>query len=588
MVRHHAYSTQWGAVMVAPSRARFRIWAPSAPQVMLEIEGADPIPLALEPDGWHEVTADATPGMCYGYRVAPDLVVPDPASRFQPHDVHGLSQLVDPDAFAWRDDGWIGRPWEETVLYEVHVGAAGGYRSLMADLPRLRDLGITAIELMPLSEFPGGRNWGYDGVLPYAPESAYGTTDDLKTLIDAAHRLGLMVFLDVVYNHFGPDGNFLASYAKPFFHDGEPTPWGDAIDFGQTAVRQFFTDNALYWLMEYRIDGLRLDAVQAINHRDWLPEMAAAVRATVEPGRYVHLVLENENNDAALLREGFTAQWNDDSHNVLHVMLTGEDESYYAGFSDNSAQGLARVLSEGFLYQGEHFAPRGHARGMPSADLPPTAFVMFLQNHDQIGNRALGERLSTLADPHALKAAYALLLLSPQIPMLFMGEEWGSRCPFLFFTSHNAELGAIVREGRRKEFADFSHFSDPARRETIPDPNAESTFLASVPTAAERDLADHRAWIATTTTLLTLRRTHIVPRLAGARSLGARALGSSAVLAGWRLGDGARLSIAVNLGEDVPRDTVTLPGTPLFAYPPGCAALSGRSIVVTLVGADDA
>ncbi|WP_342627695.1 malto-oligosyltrehalose trehalohydrolase [Nguyenibacter vanlangensis] len=551
----HAFACTFGATVIAPHWTRFRFWAPSCNHVTLEIEGASPLPMTAEGAGWFVAEAPCGAGARYRYRVAPDLAVPDPASRAQPDDVQGPSMVVDPRAYDWTADErrglpWRGLPWEQAVIYEIHVGAADGFRGVRALLPRLAALGVTAIELMPLSEFPGGRNWGYDGVLPYAPESAYGTPDDLKALVDHAHALGMMVFLDVVYNHFGPDGNFIAAYAAPFFRADRPTPWGAAIDFRQQAVRTYFTENALYWLMEYRFDGLRLDAVHAIADREWLLELAARVRARVEADRHVHLILENEHNDVGLLQSGFDAQWNDDGHNAAHVLLTGEHEGYYRNFADEPIIHLARVLGQGFAFQGQFFPTLGRPRGMPSGSLPPSAFVLFLQNHDQIGNRAMGERLTVLADPDALRACYGLLLLGPQIPLLFMGEEWGSRRPFLFFTSHKPELGQIVRDGRRREFAAFSHFADPTLRETIPDPNAPETFAASRLDESEAETADGRAWLDLTGRLLRLRAHHIVPRLRGAHAMGASPIGPAAVAARWRMGDGAILSIALNLGAD--------------------------------------
>jgi malto-oligosyltrehalose trehalohydrolase len=308
------------------------------------------------------------------------------------------------------------------VIYELHAGACGGFRGVRAMLPGLHALGVTAIELMPIAQFPGRRNWGYDGVLPFAPAAAYGTPDELKALVDAAHGLGLMVILDVVYNHFGPDGNYLGEYASPFFrNDGPPTPWGAAIDVARAPVGDFFVHNALYWLQEYRFDGLRLDAVHALHAPDWLLSLADRVRAACR-GRQVHLVLENEANQARLLGPGrFDAQWNDDFHNALHVLLTGESAGYYGAYADDPMARLVRCLAEGFAWQGEPM--RGRPRGEPSAGLSPMCFVNFLQNHDQVGNRALGERLSVLADPKRLEAACALLLLTPAVPMLFMGEE---------------------------------------------------------------------------------------------------------------------------------------------------------------------
>ncbi len=419
---------------------------------------------------------------------------------------------------------------------------------------------------MPVNDFPGRRNWGYDGVLPYAPDAAYGTPDELKSLIDTAHDLGLMIFLDVVYNHFGPDGNWLSLYASQFFRQDHTTPWGPAIDFRQPVVRTYFTENVLLWLMEYRFDGLRFDAVHAIEEQDWVDEMAATVRATVEPGRHVHLVLEH-HNDASHLGKDCDAQWNDDGHNVLHVLLTGEHSGYYGDYVDQPAEKLARCLAEGFVFQGEHCRYLGAPRGMPSAHLPPTAFVLFLQNHDQIGNRAFGERLTTLTDPAALEAAIALLLLCPQIPLLFMGEEDASRTPFLFFTDHRVELAEAVRKGRRAEFTRFPAFADPATLERIPDPNAPRTFEASIPHA---DPQSGPARQALYRRLLALRHAEIVPRLDGARAIEAIAVGARSVLARWRLGDCAVLTIATNLGRE-PASMPASAGDLLFATPADAA-----------------
>ena len=424
-----------------------------------------------------------------------------------------------------------------------------------------------------IGAFPGERGWGYDGVLPYAPHASYGTPDQLKALVDAAHGLGLMVFLDVVYNHFGPDGAYLHAFAGRFFNDGVHTPWGAAIDFRQPAVRDYFEDNALLWLNEYRFDGLRFDAVHAIADADWLDSLATRLRRETA-GRHIHLVLENERNAARHLAPGgFDAQWNDDGHNVLHPLLTGEQEGYYADFHEQGATKLATVLAEGFLFQGQHSPHLGAPRGEPSRHLPPTAFVLFLQNHDQAGNRAFGERLAALAHPQALHAATALLLLGPQIPLLFMGEEWAATAPFLFFTDHNAELAPLVTAGRRREFAKFAAFQDPARRETIPDPNAAATFHASIPSLEEAALPPHAATLALHRHLLALRHCHIAPRLPGAHALGAEAIGEAAVLARWRLGDGATLTIACNLG---PRHaTCAVAGTLLHESVAGAAATLG-------------
>lgn len=548
----------FGPVLLGPDRTLFRLWAPDADGVTLELSGHEPVAMKALDDGWFESVAACGPGTRYRYGVGP-LSVPDPASRLQDRDVHDVSVVVDTQAYAWRHPDWRGRPWHETIIYEVHVGLLGGYAGVQERLAELSALGITAIELMPIADFPGPRNWGYDGVLPYAPDRAYGTPDELKAMIDAAHGLGIQVFLDVVYNHFGPDGNYLGLYAKPFFRDDIPTPWGPALDFRRLQVRRFFAENALYWLQEYRLDGLRLDAVHAIADPDWLDEMAAFVRARLPQDRHVHLVLENDDNTARHMRRDFNAQWNDDGHHALHVLLTGETDGYYSDYTDTPEQCLARCLGEGFCYQGESSAHRGgRPRGEPSANLPPTAFVLFLQNHDQIGNRAHGERLTTLLqawppreEPNPLAAAIALVLLSPQIPLIFMGEEVGSSAPFLFFTSHSEYLARSVREARQREFSAFRAFSSQRDARPLPDPNARSTFNASQVTPIPS--VDASIWSAYYWRLLSLRHQEVVPALPGTRSLGAAVLGPGSVAAHWQLGNGHRLTLLANLSqEDTP------------------------------------
>jgi maltooligosyltrehalose trehalohydrolase len=535
----------FGANLIGPNLTRFVFFAPAQHAVSLEVDGSSAFPMTPRPDGTFAVEVSCGAGTLYRYRLDSGLAVPDPASRAQSTDVHDWSEVIDPASYHWRTP-WRGRPWHEAVLYELHAGLLGGFRGVEKELPHLAALGVTAVELMPVNDFPGRRNWGYDGVLPYAPDAAYGSPDDLKALIDAAHAHGLMIFLDVVYNHFGPNGNYLASYAPQFFRDDLTTPWGPAIDFRRLEVRQFFTENAIYWLMEYRFDGLRFDAVHAISESDWLDEMAHAVRATIEPDRHVHLVLENEANAAGHLRGDFDAQWNDDLHHVLHVMLTGEDEGYYEDYARDTAAKLARALAEGFVFQGEPSTHReGHSRGTPSADLPPSAFVTFLQNHDQTGNRAFGERLTVLSTPKAIEAAIALQLLAPQIPLIFMGEEDASKTPFCYFTDHHGALADAVRDGRRREFAKFPDFASPSRREKIPDPNDMSTFAHSVPRPDPEHAAKRRAYYRQ---LLAIRAAQIVHRLPGAQSIGATGIGTTAVLASWRLGDGAVLTLACNLG----------------------------------------
>ncbi len=529
-----------GAIMLDAQHTRFALWAPDAFYVSVELEDGKSVAMLPQAEGWFEVEIKCPAGTRYRYNIDGEKDVPDPASRAQACDVHGWSRVVDPLAYKWRHSQWQGRPWHEAVIYELHVGAMGGYAGVEKHLPRLAELGVTAIELMPLAQFPGERNWGYDGVLPYAPHSSYGTPEQLKHLIDSAHEHGLAVILDVVYNHFGPDGNYLGQYAQGFFRENVHTPWGAGIDFERREVRHFFLDNALMWLMEYRFDGLRLDAVHAIDNPGFLQQLAQRVRQQVDTGRHVWLVLENEFNQASLLEHDFDAQWNDDGHNALHVLLTGETDAYYSDFAADTTAKLARCLGEGFIYQGET-TRHGHTRGEPSAHLPPSAFVLFLQNHDQIGNRALGERLHQLCSPQALKAATTLLLLSPMIPLMFMGDEVNAKEPFLFFTDHHGELAEAVREGRRNEFADFAAFQDPERRERIPDPNALPTFQQSNPTFTDSEQAQFYRQ------LLSLRHRHLVPHLPGSVALGAQVLADGAVTARWRLGNGSLLQIDLNL-----------------------------------------
>jgi maltooligosyltrehalose trehalohydrolase len=539
-----------GPELLESGRVRFRLWAPSAEQVKLQLGDAAPVDMHVAAGGWFTAEADAAPGTHYNFVLPDGLAVPDPASRAQADDVHGPSLLVDPSSYVWQSESWRNRPWHEAVVYELHPGACGGFNGIRERLPYLASLGVTAVELMPIADFPGKHNWGYDGVLPYAPDRAYGTPDELKALVDAAHAHGLMIFLDVVYNHFGPDGAYLHAYAKEFFDPDVHTPWGAAIDFKRQEVRDYFIDNALMWLNDYRFDGLRFDAVHAIEPQSFLNDLASAIRAGSR--HPAHLILEHEGNKSSLLHGPaanlFDAQWADDWHHCLHVLLTGEQEGYYESFAKPAEQ-LARAMAEGFVFQGEVSPHHGTPRGEPSADLPTTAFVICLQNHDQIGNRAMGERLTQLAHPEALHAAAALLLLSPTIPMLFMGEEWGSTTPFLFFTDHNEDLAKLVREGRRKEFQHFAAFKDEARRAAIPDPNAASTFKASVPDFAEVSAPGYAASLELHKRLLQLRHQHVVPGIPGCRNTGARALAEKAVLGTWRLGNGTGLALASNFGD---------------------------------------
>ncbi len=551
----------FGAEVQGGRETRFTLWAPAADAVELALEGEETIPMQRGEKGVFSVTASAGFGTRYRYRIDGELDVPDPASRYQPEDVHGPSQVVNPESFDWEDEGWSGRPWEETILYELHVGSfspEGTFAGAKERLDHLVDLGVTAIELMPLSDFPGGRNWGYDGVLPYAPDSSYGTPEDLKDLVQAAHGKGLMVFLDVVYNHFGPEGNYLNSYAPQFFTDRHQTPWGAAVNFdGESGelVREYVIHNALYWIEEYFIDGLRLDAVHAIyddSEKHVLEELAERVWEGPGRDRHVHLVLENESNNASYMRGGlYKAQWNDDFHNALHVALTGETSGYYGGYSDAPMRHLVRCLGEGFAYQGEPSLSRdGEKRGEPSADLPPTSFVSFLQNHDQVGNRAFGERITELAPPEAVRAAAAIYLLSPQIPMLFMGEEWAAEEPFLFFCDFEEDLAPLVTEGRREEFASFPEFSDLETRKRIPDPGEGATFEKS--TLDWDGAVEHRNLLEFYRELLRLRREEILPRLKNipGGETAYRLVGDHGMRVQWTLGDGSLLTLMANLGDE--------------------------------------
>ncbi|MFL6689829.1 MAG: malto-oligosyltrehalose trehalohydrolase [Alphaproteobacteria bacterium] len=538
------YAFRYGPLPEGQGRTRFRLWAPSVDRVTLQIEGTDDRVMLCNEDGWHEGAAECGAGARYKFRIG-DVSVPDPASRMQDQDVHDWSVVTDCSCYEWQHTAWSGRPWEETVLYELHAGLLGGFTGVRSHLERFAALGVTAIELMPIADFPGERNWGYDGVLPFAPDRAYGTPDELKAFIDTAHGVGLMVFLDVVYNHFGPDGNYLPLYAPLFFDESKHTPWGAAINFRHPEVRRFFIENAIYWLTEFRFDGLRFDAVHAICDKTFLPELAREARDAVGPARHVHLVVENDHNDSELLRNEFDAQWNDDLHHVLHVLLTGEHRGYYGDYVSDPAAKLAQGLSDGFVYQGDPSPFRdGEPRGTSTRGLSPTAFVLFLQNHDQIGNRAFGERLTVLTDAETLEAAIALQLLAPQVPLIFTGEETGAREPFFYFTDHrDPTLAEAVREGRRREFTKFPEFADEQKRSQIPDPNAFETFQRSVPNLKANAITARYA------ELLQVRQQHLFARLRGVVSEGAQAIGPGAVSAHWRLGDGARLTIACNLGK---------------------------------------
>jgi len=552
----------------------FRLWAPDSEGVFLQIEGRALLPMTRDDMGWHScLVPGARDGLLYRFAMPDGTAVPDPASRFQPEDVHGPSEVIDLATYSWQETGWIGRPWEETVLYELHVGTFtpdGTFRAAVGRLDHLRDLGITAIQIMPIGDFPGRYGWGYDGVLPYAPESSYGRPEDFMAFIDAAHAQGISVFLDVVYNHFGPDGNYLAGYA-PLFTDRHKTPWGAGINFDGTdsrPIREFVIQNAIYWIREFRLDGLRLDAVHAIQDDSGEHLLHALTRRVREAAgeRHVHIIAENENNDAALLARNdqgrpnhFTAQWNDDIHHVLHIAATGERFAYYADYEPGPAQ-VGRALAEGFVFQGQLMPYRGEVRGTPSGHLPPTAFVSFIQNHDQIGNRAMGDRMSDRQPEAVLKALAAVYLLAPQVPMLFMGEEWSAKAPFPYFCDFDEELNAKVREGRKQELSRLPGFDQAHAL----DATAETTFQA-----AKLDwngLSHGAGMLAFYRALLTLRHREIVPRLAHIQAGSGRSDPDARhVKVEWRLDGGSRLLLAANLSGDAVPNAALGHGVPLFA-----------------------
>lgn len=543
----------------------FNLWAPTAESVALLEVGQPPRSMRRDDDGWYQVvspTARIHTG--YQFQINGSLIVPDPASYFQPDDVGAPSEVI--DTRMMRDPvAYAGRPWPEAVIYELHVGTfseEGTYAGLEKKLPYLKELGITAIELMPLNDVPGRHNWGYDGVLLNAPNARYGRPEDLKHLLHAAHALDMMVYLDVVYNHFGPQSNYLGSYAKTFFSDHHSTGWGPAVNLeGKDGafVREFLIGNALMWLEDYGFDGLRLDAVHALKDASdihFLIELAETVRTRIA-GRHVHLMLENEANQAHLLdrtsanKVFYEAQWGDDFHNALHVLLTGESEGYYRAFADKPLEHLMRSLAQGFAYQGEVFPLHGKPRGELSGHLPPEATIFFAQNHDQVGNRALGERLSKLVSSDKLRLAMALVLLSPHIPLLFMGEEAAVETPFLFFADWSGEAAQLTRDGRRSEFAHFKSFSTPEMQERIPDPCDERTFAMSKLDWSQIERSSNGVeFRRLTQELLRIRHDEIVPLIKeGFVSAKAERVGSAGLDVRWQTGHGNLLQMIVNFAE---------------------------------------
>jgi len=545
----------------------FRLWAPGAKQVQLLLGDGRCLPAAADAEGWcHVEVPDAAHGTRYQWRIDDELNVPDPASRSNPEGPHAASEVIAPQRFEWTDDDWRGRPWHEAVIYELHVGTftpEGTYAAAESRLAQLAELGVTAIELMPLGEFPGRFGWGYDGVLLYAPHAAYGTPEQLKRFIQSAHRHGLMVLLDVVYNHFGPDGNYLHRYAPQFASPRHHTPWGAAMNFdgeGAHWVREFMLENALFWLDEYRFDGLRIDAVHAMVD-DGSPHIIAALSQRVRaafPDRQVHLILENDANDPKRLGPPgapglYEGQWNGDFHHCLHVLATGEDHTYYAEFASGTIDKLARVLTLGFAREG---GPDGDThllkRGPAESTLPLMNSVNFLQCHDQVGNRAFGERLAALAQPEAMHLAMAVMLLAPGVPMLFMGEEFESAAPFYYFADANEALREAIRKGRREEFKHVPQDADAAEHDSLPDPCSPLSFERSVIEPPAQWSVRQRRWHDWCRYLLGLRRRELQPLLPGLRTGAheARRIGRHGLRVRWHFEQGEVLEAMLNLGTE--------------------------------------
>jgi malto-oligosyltrehalose trehalohydrolase len=580
--QHHM---PFGAQFTAAGEVRFRLWAPAAQQVdviLYHTRGTQLLAMRSLPGGWFALeTGAARAGSLYRYRIDGVRDVADPASRSNPQGVHGPSEVIDPRDFAWDDEGWRAPPWPAAVIYELHVGAftpAGTFAGVAARLEHLAHLGVTAVELMPVAAFPGTRDWGYDGVLPYAPQGSYGTPQELKALIVAAHRCGLAVMLDVVYNHFGPEGNYLHCYAPQFFNERHVTPWGPAINFDgpdSAAVREFFVHNALYWLEEYHFDGLRLDAIHAIHDAGEphiVNEIARAARAAEGRSRTIYLTVENLDNAVRFLGAAGApgtcdAQWNDDAHHCLHVLLSGESGGYYADYARQPHALLCRSLAQGFAYQGEVSGYAGGPRGESSSHLPPSAFVNFLQNHDQIGNRARGERLTALVpNEAALRAAAAVLLLAPAPPLLFMGEEWAATEPFPWFCDFEPELAARVYAHRSREFPGSE---DPAAAATYASARLDWRRLEEPPHA--QALAYHRQ-------LLAIRRREIAPLIAQLRAgRCTRTAAGAAFTVEWAAGE-QLLRLSANLTAAAAPLAGATAGRVIFATHDAGAALAGEHL----------
>jgi maltooligosyltrehalose trehalohydrolase len=562
----------------------FQLWAPKCRSVRLRIKGRGPLRMERDSDGWHRLRVDRVgAGTYYKFLLPRAREVADPASRFQPNGLDGYSEVIRPADYVWQNPTWSGRPWEETVIYELHVGCftrEGTWAAATKRLDDLAALGVTAIQIMPLAQCYGDFNWGYDGGLWFAPSSSYGRPEAMKAFVDAAHARSLMVFLDVVYNHFGAVGNNL-SLMGPIFTDRHASPWGEAINLdgpGSAEVRQLIVENALYWLTEFNLDGLRFDAVHTLfdDSNTHLLELLAARLKALAGGRHLHLIVENSDNQERWLRRDtllrpvhYTAQWNDDLHHVLHAAASGETTGYFADFDNTTPkfEKLGRALAEGFAFQGEMKKHEGQRRGEPSQGLPPTAFVTYMQNHDQVGNRIKGDRIHQVTEPDAVRAFASVVLLSPQIPMIFMGEEFGVQTPFPFFSDMPPELRDKTFKGRVEELKKTPEHDDPVKdsvEETL-DPTDHKTFLAAKLDWQQRQAPVGRQWLSLYRSLLDLRHREIVPRLHGINGFSSHfeRLGENAVLVTWQMGDGSHLRLYLNLSGSSQTD---------------CPAIEGRQI----------
>lgn len=582
-----SFKKHWGAEFISAETVRFRVWAEGQKTLTLSLMERD-IQMEDVGDGWFQAdVAGVKHGDEYQLRLADGRLIPDPASRAQRDDVNGPSLVIDPGLYQPINGDWKGRPWEEAVIYELHPGTftpEGTFLAAIDKLPYLAELGITQLEVMPVAQFGGSRGWGYDGVLLYAPHSAYGSPADFHAFIDAAHGLGLSVVLDIVLNHFGPEGNYLPLLSPAFFHQDRMTPWGNAIAYENEAVRQYITEAPLFWLTEYHLDGLRFDAIDQIEDRSTrhvLIEIAENIRRAL-PDRHIHLTTEDSRNVIFLHPRGangevplFTAEWNDDFHNAAHVFATGETHAYYQDFAHQPAKNVARALAEGFVYQGEVSPQTGQPRGVACSGQPPQFFVDFIQNHDQTGNRAQGERLISLAGSEKTRVLLAALLLSPHIPLLFMGEEFGETNPFLFFTDFYGDLAKAVREGRAKEFAGHAGHDEP-----VADPNDLQTFMRSKLDWQKAASEEGKSWLRFTRNLIHLRHRFIVPLLAEGGPVEGHVLHTPphAVAVSWYF-SGGTLSVALNLGAE-PVPIPDLAGEVIFSWPERLDALPPNSIVV--------